>query len=176
MTTGGNWPFVVSPGADGEVVARFRPPLRHYTPPSVLMTLSRLAPMIDLSFLLLIFFMTTTRFAPSEGLLTSGMPKYGGGVAGGPTAPLPLSPIIVRLSVSGPDDADYVIRVDRFENPPTRLAGLPEFLRGIQQQPGFDADTPVVIVADDDVRWDHVVNCWNAAIRAGYEKIAFAEP
>ena len=42
--------------AGDERTVHFRPPRRRYTPPSALMTLSRFAAMIDLSFLLLIFF------------------------------------------------------------------------------------------------------------------------
>ncbi|MEK6797473.1 MAG: biopolymer transporter ExbD [Planctomycetota bacterium] len=135
------------------------------------MTLSRFAPMIDLSFLLLIFFMTTTRFAQPEGLLSSRMQaRASSGVA------LPFSPIVIRLTATGPADADVALAVDRFEGAPQALPKLPDFLRSIQTQPGFDRDTPVVLVGADEVRWDHVVGAWNAALRAGFKSIAFAEP
>jgi biopolymer transport protein ExbD len=131
-----------------------------------------LAPMIDMSFTFLIFFVVTTRFMLPEGVMTSAMPRQGGASA----VALPFSPIVVRIGQTGPGDEDYTIRVDRFANAPARFADLPEFLRGIQTEPGFDKDTPVVIVADDDVRWDHVVSCWNAALLAECKNIAFAAP
>ncbi len=136
------------------------------------MTLSRFAPMIDLSFLLLVFFMTTTRFDRPEGLLASALPAVSG--ASGPA--LPFSPLVIRLKHEGPDSAEYRLVVDGFDDVPGTTAGLPEFLGGVQQLPGFDRHTPVVIVADNAVAWDHVVGCWNGVLRAGYKRIAFAEP
>lgn len=131
-----------------------------------------MAPMIDMTFLLFSFVLVTSTFDRPEGILASDMPRQGGASA----VALPFSPIVVRIAQTGPGDEDYTIRVDRFANAPARFADLPEFLRGIQSEPGFDKDTPVVIVADDDVRWDHVVSCWNAALLAGCKNIAFAAP
>lgn len=131
-----------------------------------------IAPMIDVSFLLLIFFLVTTTFERAEGILASDLPQLGAV----PAVPLPVSPIVVRLTQTGPGHADYAVAVDRFQNAPRDFGALPDFLRRLQQQPGFDEQTPVVIVAENNVRWDHVVNCWNAALRAGCERIAFGEP
>ncbi len=131
-----------------------------------------IAPMIDVSFLLLIFFLVTTTFERAEGILASRMPETG--VV--PAVPLPISPIVVRIAQSGPAFDDYAITIDSFEDLPADFAALADSLRRIQQKPGFDRQTPVVIVAANDLRWDHVVSCWNAALRAGCERIAFSEP
>lgn len=131
-----------------------------------------LAPMIDVTFLLLIFFLVTTTFERPEGVLASDLPRVGGSQA----VPLPISPIAVRITQTGTGVDDYTIRIDRFEGQFDSLDALPDVLRRIQQQPGFDRQTPVVIIADEDIRWDHVVGCWNAALRAGCERIAFGEP
>ena len=48
-------------------------------------------------------------------------------------------------------------------------------LTDVVQQPGFGPDTPVVVVAEGRVPWDHVVNAWNAALRAGFVRIAFGD-
>lgn len=131
-----------------------------------------LAPMIDVSFLLLIFFLVTTTFERAEGILSAKLPRDTG-VA---SVSLPISPIVIRLTQTGPGDNDFQIRIDHFT---TALAGTSELatqLRRIQQQPGFDKTTPVLIVAENAVRWDHVVGSWNAALRAGCERVAFAEP
>jgi len=172
MTTSPSWIPKVSHDDGAEQTIHFRPPRRRYTQPNALMTLSRFAPMIDMSFLLLIFFMTTTRFAPPEGLLSSTLPQIGGR----PLVGLPISPIVVRLGAAGADDVDVTISVDQFEGAPQTFADLPAFIREIHTRPGFDRETPVVIVADDRVRWDHVVACWNAALRADCQRIAFAQP
>ena len=131
-----------------------------------------LAPMIDMAFLFLIFFLVTTTFERAEGILSSKLPED----AGRPAVALPISPIVIRLAPTGPGNADCTIRVDRFENVPQRVEALTDFLRRIHELPGFDRDTPVVIVPLDEVRWDHVVGCWNAALRAKCTRVAFAEP
>lgn len=131
-----------------------------------------LAPMIDVSFLLLIFFLVTTTFERAEGILSAKLPRD----AGAPTVALPISPIIVRLTQTGVADDDYKIRIDHFAAQPSGPGELFEHLRQIQQRAGFDEQTPVLIVADDAVRWDHVVGCWNAALRAGCKRVAFSEP
>lgn len=130
------------------------------------------APMIDVSFLLLIFFLVTTSFERAEGILASQMPRD----SGAPAVALPLSPIVVRLVQTGAGHDEFSIRIDQVQRTPRTFAGLTETLLAIHQQPAFDKETPVVIVAGDDVRWDHIVGCWNAALRAGCERIAFGEP
>ncbi len=131
-----------------------------------------LAPMIDMAFLFLIFFLVTTTFERAEGILSSELPVD----TGRPAVALPVSPIVIRIAPTGPSNLECTIRIDRFENVPQRFDALPDFLRQIHELPGFDRDTPVVIVAQDEVRWDHVVSCWNAALRAKCTRIAFAQP
>lgn len=159
--------------SDGTV--HFRPQRRRYAQQSVLMTLSRFAPMIDMSFLLLVFFITTTRFAAPEGVLSSRMPEYGAGGTG-PVVALPLTPLVMRVSAIDPAGTSVRISVDRFESAPESMNELPAFLAAVLTEPGFDSDTPMVIVADGSVRWDHVVHAWNAALRAGWKNIAFSAP
>ena len=133
------------------------------------MTLN-LAPMIDVTFLLLIFFVVTTTFKRAEGVFTSQLPKD----AGAPVAALPISPIVVRISQLDPEGEDYRISIDNFTRAPSTFLDLARFLVEVQGSPGFDAETPVVIFPESEVRWDHVVNCWNAAVRAKCRNITFA--
>jgi biopolymer transport protein ExbD len=135
--------------------------------------MANLAPMIDMSFILVIFFVVTTTFDRPEGLLASKLPKESGEAAG---VPLPLSPIVIRILEGTEAGTEYVIRVDRFQDPPQNFAGLGDFLHSILGQPGFDDQTPVVILAEDAVEWDHVVNAWNAAARAGFKNLVFGQP
>lgn len=157
-----------SPLAPEGLLRRVR---RQREAPSSSVTLN-FAPMIDVTFLLLIFFLVTTTFERAEGLFASDLPRD----TGVPAVALPISPIVVRLTQTGPDHADVRIGIDHFAEAPNDFDALPGFLRQIQGQPGFDAQTPVVIIAGNDVRWDHVVSCWNAALRAGCKRIAFGEP
>lgn len=132
-----------------------------------------LTPMIDMSFILLIFFVATTKFERPEGLLSSRMPRD---VAQDSRTALPLSPIVIRLKPMGAGDDDFSIQIDRVAARPRDFSQLAGELRHLQQQPGFDEETPVVILADDAIRWDHVVGAWNAAVRAGSKSIVFGQP
>ncbi len=128
-----------------------------------------LAPMIDITFLLLIFFLVTSTFKRAEGYLSARLPKD----MGQPTVALPISPIIIHVEQYGEKSSEYRLRVENFINAPATFGELTEFLINVQGNPGFDKTTPVVIAAEPDVAWDHVVNCWNAALRADCKSISF---
>jgi len=145
---------------------RRRPPSRRTR---MLVSLN-LAPMIDVVFLLLIFFISTTTFKRAEGLLPSQLPKQG---TLGTEIALPISPIVVHLTHATGGPLDYAIRIDNFVNTPTTFNELAVFLKEVQGNPGFGTDTPVVIQVEPDMQWDHVVSCWNAAVRAEFEQISF---
>ena len=129
-----------------------------------------LAPMVDIVFLLLIFFITTTTFKRAEGLLLSQLPRQG---KLGTEIALPITPIVVHLTHATDGPLDYALRIDSFVNAPTTFNELAAFLKEIQGNPGFGKDTPVVIQIQPDIEWDHVVSCWNAAVRAEFEQISF---
>lgn len=147
--------------------SRYRRGSRHRAIPIAV----SMAPMIDLTFLLLIFFLVTTTFERAEGILASRVPE----VEGPGAVELPLTPIIVRIDQVGPGHEDFALSFEKFSARPANFDELTEALRRIQELPGFDVETPVVILAGRDVRWDHVVSCWNAALRAGSRKVAFGE-
>jgi biopolymer transport protein ExbD len=128
-----------------------------------------IAPMIDMTFLLLIFFVVTTTFERAEGLLRSRFPRD----AGAPSVGLPLRPIIVRLTAPVGEGEKTSIALDGFSEVPDGFDALYEQLRAVQQLDGFDEKTPVVIVPQGRVPWDDVVNAWNAAVRCRYQNIAF---
>ena len=70
-----------------------------------------LAPMIDMAFLFLIFFLVTTTFERAEGILSSDLPKD----RNQPAVALPVSPIVIRLSRTGPRHEDYTLQIDAFK-------------------------------------------------------------
>lgn len=126
--------------------------------------------MVDVVFLLLIFFISTTTFERAEGLLAAQLPKQG---SFADSIALPISPIIVHLEQTGPGPTDYSMRIENFVDHPTTFSELSKFLKGVQGNPGFDDETPVVLKTAFQVKWDHVVGCWNAAVAAGCKHVSF---
>lgn len=131
-------------------------------------------PLVDVTFLLMIFFVIAGSFDTWEGVLSSKMPAIGGSGAATAVA-LPVSPITIRLTRSGPGDGDVSLQIEEFPPSPKTFIELSERLAGIQKLPGFDAETIVILQADDDVLWQHVVNGWNAAVRAGFKNLAYGD-
>lgn len=160
---------VIEKSFDPAGVVHLRPRRKRAPREATVLTLN-LAPMVDVVFLLLIFFIATTTFERPEGLLPSQLPKQSG--LASEVAP-PIMPIVVHVVQTGRGPTDYSIRVENFVDTPTTFNELASFLKAIQSEPGFDDETPVVIQAASEVLWDHIVGCWNAAVGAGCKRISF---
>jgi biopolymer transport protein ExbD len=132
-----------------------------------------LVAMIDIVFLLLIFFLLQMRFHQPEGILPSRLPQTQGAAA--MPSEVPISPLRVVVRQTGPGPADYDIRIDRMPPPvPRNFGDLATQLKQVQATDGYSDETPVVIMPLGRVKWDHVVNAYNAAVRAAYKNIHFA--
>ncbi len=129
-----------------------------------------LTPMIDVVFNLLIFFLCTGNFNQPEGLLPSRLPKHHGVAA---ADELPTSPIRVILRQYGSGDKDYTIRIEQRAQQPASYRELADVLAALRESPAFTAESQVIVVADGNVRWDHLVNAFNAALIAKFKNISF---
>ncbi len=161
-------PPSIGSGTDSPVV-HFRP-RRKRAPRELTRLTLNLAPMVDVVFLLLIFFIATTTFKRAEGILPAQFPRQGSAAS---EVALPITPIVVRVVQTGPGPTDYSINVENFVDQPTTFIELSAFLKQVRENPGFDDETPVVIRTAPDVAWDHVVGCWNAAVRAACKHVSF---
>lgn len=130
------------------------------------MTLN-LVPMIDIVFNLLIFFLVATRFTVAEGVLPGQLP----GVDAPTTLAVPLPPI--RLHLSADPAGQCAVAIEDSDVQPVGFDELAAALTQLQQEAIYDRQTPVVLIADPDLAWDHVVNAYNAALRAGFDTIVF---
>ena len=125
----------------------------------------RLTPMIDVTFLLLLFFLLAFTFRQAEGLIPGSLPRD----VGHP-GELTIT-ITVRLpSFRRPDGVVF------------QIVGDPKGIRSAEQlyaellkkRRVCSTGTPVIIDASDVVRWEHVVDAFNQATHAKFEKIGFA--
>ncbi len=130
-----------------------------------------LTPMIDIVFLLLFFFLTVSRFRAAEGMLPAHLPTRAAGVS----TDVPRTPIRIRFVADANSSDTCLVTIDRFKESPLPISELTAALGAIRNpQQGYDARTPVHLLAGDDVAWEHVVNAYNAAMAAQYERIFFA--
>lgn len=135
-----------------------------------------LTSMIDVIFLLLIYFVITANFVENEGVLVAKLPAGTGTVA----PPDELPPQNIDIHLTSYDTTGVLIQVGgaaEFHS----FAELTAYLISIQNDPAkgrngwADVTSPVTIKPAGGVRWNHVVNAFNSSFSAGYSSIAFAQ-
>lgn len=124
-----------------------------------------LTPLIDVTFMLLLYFLLTSTFKQPEQQMMAPLPAPGGKQS-------VLMPIHITLRPTGSMDTgvQYQIGEDEATGDLSDVrATLDARARAIS-----DLEVPVVIHADEEVRWNYVVEAFNAASTAGFEAITFA--
>ena len=89
------------------------------------------------------------------------------------------SPIrLLARRARGSDGEELSISIEGPYPQPSNLENLEKFLRESRLSSAgfFLEDHPVDIVPTPTTRWEHVVDVFNAAVRAGYTKVQFASP
>ena len=117
-----------------------------------------LTPLIDIVFLLLIFFMVTTSFSRETRLLVS-LPEASG------SAENATESIEVLVDKEG----GYAINGRRLVN-----AEVDSLVRGLELESGGDLSLLVVLVADAEVQHQSVVTAMEAIGRAGFASLSIA--
>ncbi len=117
-----------------------------------------LTPLIDIVFLLLIFFMVTTSFSRETRLLVS-LPEASG------SAENATESIEVLVDKEG----GYAINGRRLVN-----AEVDSLVRGLEHESGGDVSLLVVLVADAEVQHQSVVTAMEAIGRAGFASLSIA--
>ncbi len=131
-----------------------------------------LTPMIDVVFLLLFFFLTVSRFKSPEGMLAAQLPPPDDAVA----VEIPREPIRIRIEPAIVPGGPGMAVIEHLSPSAIPLPSLAARLEEIRDSiPGFDTGAPVILLAGDNIPWEHVVNAYNAAMAAQYHRIFFAE-
>lgn len=132
--------------------------------------------MIDVVFLLMIYFIITVNFAVGEGVLTAKLPQ---GTGEADAVDPPTRPLKLVIIDSGPTGCH--IAIEGLPEAPKSFTELATLLDRIQYDPkngrrgAYKPDNPVIIQPTTNVRWQHVVNTFNAAVKARYSNISFAQ-
>ena len=128
-----------------------------------------MTPMIDVTFLLLIFFLCATKFKTFENKLDTYLPKDTGPSSA--TPPDERLPTEIKLRHAGPDNSLCEIRFG------TRvISGFAELKQSIAQRhdtPDKRKDLACNIYGTDQLHWKYVVMAFDAAVGVGVEKVQF---
>ena len=125
-----------------------------------------LMPLIDVMFTLMLFFLVAARVRGAEGMIPANLPNLGGPGAARTIA----DPIFIGLQPSGA--ANEGVTISLGENPVADAGQLYLKLEGAKRLYGEAA--VVIIKPHPMVRWTHVVNIFNQAVRCHFKEIGFA--
>ena len=127
----------------------------------------QIAPMIDVVFLLLMYFMVATDFSPAEEVFRLDLPDQ----IVGANDPLQLldEPLRIRVVAAGARSDQARVSIDGPWDAAGSAEGLRVFLYEAVLPRGtlFLPDHPIVIAPSEQVGWGHVVAVFNAAVAAG---------
>lgn len=127
-----------------------------------------LAAMVDVVFLLLIFFMCAHQWRVPEGALPANIPTGTGQEPQAPERLRDLPPIHIRLTGSG--DAVEIFCQER------PAADLETLTAQLVQLAGIDRSVPVIIDAQGPVAFRWVIRALNACLKADLANVAFTAP
>ena len=125
-----------------------------------------MAPMIDCVFLLLIFFMVSTTFAPIQGLRVQLPPPIDG--------PITRDPGIV-IMIANPALGETEGTIVMHQGSREEIVQTGEMFNWLINAPE-DAKRMVIIQADNGVFHEQIVQVMDIAKQAGVDKIGFARP
>ena len=136
-----------------------------------------LTSMIDVVFLLLVYFMAATQFKLGEEIYRLDLPERGTDAFELPRDPL-------RVAVTSIGDENYVLRLegaDMVRSGPATFQELFEVLAGSRRSDRaagglFEADHPIIVEPTGGTSWEHAISAFNAIARARYTNITFAAP
>lgn len=136
-----------------------------------------LTAMIDVVFLLLIYFMVATEFKTAEESFPMDLPLRNHGQI----VSLDNEPLIIFVESAGEATGDLRVRLKGPWEPISSLRELSAFLRtnkaGSFGSGGlFAQHHPILIRPSTETRWDHAMAIYNAVARELYTNITLDEP
>jgi biopolymer transport protein ExbD len=136
-----------------------------------------LTPMIDVTFLLLVFFVCTTKALDKEGLLRADLSERGGAM---PADALSLDEPPLRIELARAEGRTRLQVLAPMPQPEDseELGFLLAARRYGPENPGgiFASDQPIELAPSGDAAWEDTVAAFNAITRAGYTRVSFARP
>jgi biopolymer transport protein ExbD len=129
----------------------------------------KMTPMIDVVFLLLVFFVWTASFQIVEQILPSNLSVAAGTEPTDATEPPPVKDfpdVVIRVTWNGRQPSWQVNGIP--------LANLDEVRSRLQQISQIKTDAPVILHPDKNVPLGHVIDVYDLARLARFQKVQFA--
>jgi|TARA_B100000959_G_scaffold281298_1_gene345035 biopolymer transport protein ExbD len=136
-----------------------------------------LTSMIDVVFLLLIYFMVATEFKTAEESFPMDVPIRNHGQS----VTLDNEPLVILVESSGSGKEEIRLRLKGPWDPISSLSALSTFLRsnkagGFGSNGLFTENHPILIKPTRDTRWEHAIAAYNIVVDANYTNISLDEP
>lgn len=136
-----------------------------------------LTSMIDVVFLLLIYFMVATEFKTAEESFPMDIPMR----QHGQTVTLDDEPLVILVESAGTQLEDIRVRLEGPWDPIASLAELSSFLHSNKAtgfgRNGLFAEThPILLKPTKSTRWEHAIAAYNVVVNAKYTNISLDEP
>ena len=142
-----------------------------------------MTPMIDVVFLLLIYFLVATDFRMGEEVYRMDLPQREGA---GPRDPFQLDeePLRIAVNSTGIAPTMYTLHIDGPYPQPATFGDLHAFLSekqvdgaGVASAAGalFRREHPIVVQPTRNTTWEQAMEAFNAAARARYTNITFGK-
>ena len=127
----------------------------------------QIAPMVDVVFILMLFFMASAAQQVHETQLSMNLPSLGG------SEPPPMT-LEIQISANGLIACGAQgVSLDPVDTPTS--TALPELIGKIQYAVQHNGDkTPIIINPDSDAVHQRVVDVLNACVKAGGKNVSFA--
>jgi biopolymer transport protein ExbD len=140
-----------------------------------------LTAMIDVVFLLMIYFMLATEFKAGEEIYRMDLPPRQPSSALREPFDLDEQPLRLTVASIGPGSRGYRLGIEGPYPQPASFEELHEFLRQRRVGPDttgglFEPDHPIVVQPTRRTRWEHAVEVFNVVARARYQNVTFARP
>ena len=135
-----------------------------------------MTPLVDVVMVILIFLMLAGSFVGAEHFLVSNLPvtRAGAGEAQLPPGFIPDEPIDIRVDSPTPDKFIAAVGQIRTDDPAVLTAALTKLRRNLNAQGKADDKLQVKIGPGKNVKYAFVVQVYECAMEAGYQKIALA--
>jgi biopolymer transport protein ExbD len=128
-------------------------------------------PLVDVMFMMILFFVLGTRFRQNEGQIPATLPKVDAAAQASETTPEEVpKPVNVRVSSDGSGAVSYQVA-----GIPTTITDPQELydkLAGMRANLGDKG--AVIIQPTTDTKWQYAVEVFNQAVRAQYKSIGFS--